>query len=326
LATTDDALCRAPHPDVIRFLVHRLLLALVTLWLLSLITFGMGALAPGGPAEVLLSQHADPQAVARLEREFGLDRPFPVRYGRWLAGVVRGDFGISFRDRQPVGPTLAERYPVTARLGLLAALLALLAGLPLGLTAALRPGTWVDRLATTVALTGVSVPAFVVLPLLVLLFSLRLKWFPVTYEGEWWHLLLPAAALACRPAAMVARMTRASFLETLAQDYIRTARAKGLGWARTVVRHAGKNAALPVLTVLGTSVGYLLGGSFVVEVLFAVPGIGHLSIDAINGRDYPLVQAVVLLAAAVFILVNLAVDVLYGLLDPRLRVGGRGDE
>ena len=305
---------------MIRFLLHRAALAVVTLWLLSVVTFLMGAMAPGGPVEVLLGQHANPQAAAQLRREFGLDQPLHVRYGRWLADSLRGDFGKSFRDRQPVGRTLKERYPITARLALMAGACSLLVGVPLGLLAALRPGSWLDRLATTVALAGVSIPAFVVLPLLVLLFSLRLRWFPVTYEGQWWHLVLPAIALGTRPAALTARMTRASFLETLGQDYVRTARAKGLSWVRTVVRHAGKNAALPILTVLGTSVGYMLGGSFVVETLFGIPGIGHLSIDAISQRDYPMLQAVVLLAAAVFILVNLVVDLLYGALDPRLRV------
>lgn len=305
---------------MIRFLFRRALLALVTLWLLSALTFALGALAPGGPVEVLLGQHASPEEVARLRRELGLDRPLAVQYVDWLARFVRGDFGISYRDRQPVAPTLLARYPITARLAGMAALVAVCIGIPLGLAAALRPGSWTDRLATVAALTGVSVPTFVVLPLLVLLFSLRLGWFPVTYEGETWHLWLPAIALGARPAALVARMTRASFLETLSQDYIRTARAKGVGGARLLLWHAGKNAFLPVLTVLGTSVGYMLGGSFVVETLFGIPGIGEMSVASIPARDYPVIQAVTLLAAAVFVVVNLVVDVLYGLLDPRLRV------
>ena len=310
---------------MIRFLAQRLLLAAATLWLLSVITFLLGALAPGGPVEVLLGQRADPASVARLKKEFGLDQPLPVQYGRWISGFVRGDLGISYRDRQPVGPTLVQRYPITVRLALMAAVFALLIGAPLGALAAWKKGTWVDRLATTIALTGVSVPAFVVLPLLVLVFSLRLKWFPVTYEGQWWHLLLPAIALGTRPAALLARMTRAAFLDTLSQDYIRTARAKGLSWGKTFLKHAGRNALAPVLTVFGTSVGYMLGGSFVVETLFGIPGVGELSVAAIPARDYPMIQAVTLLAAVVFITVNLIVDLLYGLIDPRLRVAaGRG--
>ena len=304
---------------MIRFLLQRTVLALGTLLALSLITFLLGALAPGGPAEVVLGQHADPQLIAQFKRERGLDQPLYVQYGRWLGGAVRGDLGISFRDNQPVGRTLLARYPVTARLALTAALYALVVGVSLGIIAALRPDSWLDRLATSLALTGVSLPAFVLLPLLVLVFSLRLHWFPVTYNDQWWHLLLPAVALGTRPAALVARMTRASFLEALGQDYVRTARAKGLDWGKTVLRHAGKNALVPVLTVFGTGVGYLLGGSFVVETIFGIPGIGAISVDAIPARDYPMIQAVTLLAAAVFIGVNLLVDLLYGFLDPRLR-------
>jgi peptide/nickel transport system permease protein len=305
---------------VIRFLLQRLLFSIATLWALSVVTFLLAALAPGGPVEQIMGQHADPQEIARLKHEFGLDRPLLVRYVDWITGFARGDLGISYRTRDPVARTLIDRYPITARLAGIAGIYALITGLTLGILASLKPGSWLDRVATTLALTGVSVPAFVILPLLVLVFSLRLRWFPVTYEGEWRHLLLPAIALGTRPAALIARMTRASFLDALSQDYVRTARAKGLDWGRTVVVHAGKNALIPVLTVLGTSVGYMLGGSFVVETIFGIPGIGSISIDALNSRDYPMIQAVVLLAAAVFIVTNLVVDLLYGLFDPRLRV------
>ena len=309
---------------LLQFLAKRLLYALATLWVLSLIVFLMGAMAPGGPVERKLGQHASQEAVDRLKRQYGLDRPLPEQYGRWLAGYVRGDFGTSFSTDEPVRRLLVQRYPVTVRLGLIAAAIAVLIGVPLGLTAALRSGTWVDRLSTTLSLVGVSTPAFVILPLLVFAFSLRLGWFPVTYDRQWWHLLLPALALGARPSALIARMTRASFLEALGQDYVRTARAKGLSWPATVLRHAGKNAVLPILTVLGTSVGYMLGGSFVVETIFGVPGIGGLSITAISDRDFPMLQAVTLLGAAVFICVNLLVDLLYGLFDPRLRVAAEG--
>lgn len=304
----------------LRFLAGRVVQAVLTLWALSLVTFVLGALAKSSPVEQKLGQHADPALIAETRHLYGLDRPIPERYARWLWAFLHGDLGLSYRyEGQPVGPMLAKRYPLTLRLGSMAAGFAVLAGIPLGLIAALRHGTWIDRLATTVALGGVSVPSFVLLPLLVLLLAVRWRVFPVTYEREWWHLILPALALGTRPAALVARMTRASFLEALGQDYVRSARAKGLGWAGTVVRHAGKNALVPILTVFGTSVGYLLGGSFVVETIFAVPGIGGFTISSISDRDYPLIQAVTLLAAAVFIGVNLLVDLLYGLLDPRLR-------
>jgi ABC-type dipeptide/oligopeptide/nickel transport system permease component len=301
---------------LIRFLAQRLGLALLTLWLLSVVTFLLGASAPGGPAEVVLGQRATAEAVAAFNRERGLDQPLPVQYGRWVWAFARGDLGTSLIRDEAIAETLRDRYPLTARLAGLAALMAVSLGVPFGFVAAVRPGSWLDRVATTTVLAGVSVPAFVVLPLLVMLFSLRLGWFPVTYDGEWWHLLLPAAALATRPAALIARMTRAAFLETLGQDYIRTARAKGL------LRHAGRNAFVPVLTVFGTSVGYLLGGSFVVETLFGVPGVGGISVTSISERDYPMIQAVTLLGAALFICVNLAVDLLYGIFDPRLRVAG----
>jgi peptide/nickel transport system permease protein len=312
-------------PGLVHFLLQRLALAVLTLWALSFITFTLGALAPGGPVEIILGQRASAERVAQVKREFNLDQPLLQRYGLWLRDVLRGDFGRSFfRNREPVTKVLMERYPVTVRLACLAALFAAVVGVGLGLTAALRHDTWVDRLATTLSLTGASVPAFVILPLLVLIFSLRLRWFPVTYDnGNWWEFVLPAIALGTRPAAMIARMTRASFLETLGQDYVRTARAKGVSWGRTVFRHAGKNALIPILTVFGTSVGYMLGGSFVVETIFGMPGIGGISISSINERDYPMIQAVTLLAAAVFIGVNLLVDLLYGFIDPRLRAAAR---
>ncbi|MGV3724336.1 MAG: ABC transporter permease, partial [Actinomycetota bacterium] len=224
-------LARLRELSVFAFLLRRIAWAIATLWLLSLITFLLGALAPGGPAEVVLGQHANPRLIAEFNKARGLDQPLFVQYSRWLGGVVRGDLGVSFRDNQPIMRTLSARYPITVRLALMAGAFAVLLGVPLGLVAALRPGTWVDRVATSISLTGVSIPAFVMLPLLVLVFSLRLGWFPVTYNDQWWHLLLPAIALGTRPSALVARMTRASFLEALAQDYVRTARDKGLSWA-----------------------------------------------------------------------------------------------
>lgn len=307
---------------MIRFLAQRLALAVVTLLLLSLVTFCLGAAAPGGPAEVKLGQRATAEAIAAFNRQYGLDRPLPERYAKWISGFVRGDWGVSLLRDEPIAETLRERFPLTGTLALFAATMAVLVGVPFGFIASLKPGSWLDRVATTTVLTGVSVPSFVILPLLVLFLSLRLHWFPATYEREWWHLLLPAVALGARPAALMARMTRASFLETLGQDYVRTARAKGVSWPGTLIRHAGRNALIPVLTVLGTSVGYMLGGSFVVETIFGVPGVGEMSVKSIAERDYPMIQAVVLLAAALFILVNLVVDLLYGLIDPRLRAAG----
>ncbi len=305
---------------MIRFLLRRLGMALATLLVLSLVTFLLGAMAPGDPVQLLLGEKASPARANALRRQLRLDAPILVRYADWLGRFVQGDFGVSFARRgEKVAPSILRRYPVTLQLALFAAGIAVAVGLPLGLVAALNRETWIDRAATITALMGISIPSFVSLPLLVLVFALNLRWFPVTYEQQPWQLLLPALALGLRPAALIARMTRASFIETLGQDYVRTARAKGLAWGPTILRHAGKNAVIPILTVLGTSVGYLLGGSFVVESIFGIPGVGQLSVLAISGRDYPVIQAVTLLGAGAFISVNLLVDLLYGFLDPRLR-------
>lgn len=287
--------------------------------MLTSITFFLGHLAPGSPVDIKLGQHADPETRRRLEHEYGLDLPLHQQYWRYLSGAVRGDFGESFRFNRPVTDILRERFPETAKLALTALALAVLAGIPLGVIAAANQDGWLDRAAVGSALLGVSVPSFVLGPLLILIFAQWLGWVPVAYGGEWKHLILPAMALGARPGALIARLTRASVLEALRQDYVRTARAKGASWARALLWHAGRNAALPVLTVIGTSFGYLLGGSFVVETIFSINGVGHISIAAVHFRDYSLLQAVTLLAAATFVLVNLLVDLTYGILDPRLR-------
>lgn len=301
------------------FILHRLALLVPSLLLLSFVTFMLGLLAPGDPVEILLGQHADPAARERLQRELGLDRPPLVQYGSYLAGVVRGDLGVSYYDRRPVSETLARGFPATLQLGLAAIGLAVLIGMPLGTLAAARQGSPIDRLATGLAVVGVSVPAFVIGPLLITIFALRLGWLPVAEWRTPADVLLPALTLATRPAAMIARVTRASLVEALRQDYVRTALAKGLSRARVLLLHALKNAFLPTLTVIGTAAGYLMGGSFVVETIFRVPGIGALSIEAIQRRDYPVIQGATLLLATAFVLIHLLVDLAYGFLDPRVR-------
>ena len=297
---------------------------MLTLWLLTSVTFLLGHLAPGSPVDIILGQHSAPETRRQLEREYGLDQPLPRQYWRYLSGVARGDFGESFRYRRPVRAVIRERYPETLKLAVTAMVLAVLLGAPLGLLAAVKQHGWADRLAVGTALIGVSLPTFVIGPLLILIFAQWLGWVPVAYGGRWAELLLPALTLGARPAALIARLTRASFVDALRQDYVRTARAKGAGAARALLAHAGRNALLPVLTVIGTSFGYLLSGSFVVETIFAVQGLGFISIASIGFRDYPVIQAVTLLAAAVFIAVNLLVDLAYGILDPRLRVARAG--
>jgi peptide/nickel transport system permease protein len=322
---------------MLSFLGKRLLLAIPTLFAVSFITFFLGYLAPGSPVEVMAGKISDPARIKQIEHEYGLDRPPLVQYGSWVGNALRGDFGRSFANAdRPITTMIAEKFPVTAFIACLSLLVAMLVGLPTGVLAALKHNGLLDRAAMSGVLLLVSVPAFVLAPLLMLFFGLRLDWLPVYgWKGfdiwnvdpsDWWemakHWVLPTAVLAARPAALMARFMRSSMLETLRQDYIRTAHAKGLSPARVVTRHALKNAFLPVLTVIGSAFGYLLTGSFVVETIFTIPGVGYESVQSIKSRDYPVIQGVALLVAAIFILVNLVVDLLYTVVDPRVRHEG----
>jgi peptide/nickel transport system permease protein len=302
-----------------RYLLTRLALFFPTLLLLSAVTFFLGFLTPSDPVIVKLGQHADPVVAARLRHEYGLDRPPLEQFGRFLWGAAHGDFGLSYYDDSPVSRTLVERVPTTLALGLVATCFAVAVGVPLGVLAAVRRDTWIDRATMSLSLVGLSVPGFVIGPLLIWLFASLLGWVPVARWGQPVDYVLPAITLASRPTALIARIMRTSMLEVVAQDYVRTALAKGLTRARVLLLHAFKNAVIPTLTVVGTAAGYMLGGSFVVETIFAVPGIGSRSIEAIQQRDYPMIQATTLLLATVFVTINLAVDLLYGVLDPRIR-------
>ncbi len=300
---------------------NRLLLAIPTLLAVSFITFFMGYLAPGSPIDMLLGQHSDPARVKQLEHEYGLDRPALVQYGSFVWGAVRGDLGRSFANGdRPVSQMIAEKFPTTAFLACMAMVTAVCIGIPIGIAAALKHNKLLDRSAMGFVLLLVSMPAFVSAPILMMVFSLKLEMFPIAgWYGPAYY-VLPVAVLAARPAALLARFMRSSMLDVIRQDYIRTAHAKGLSPSRVLFKHALKNAFLPVLTVLGNTFGFLLTGSFVVETIFTVPGIGYESIQSILRRDYPVIQGVALLVAVVFILVNLIVDVVYGLVDPRVRL------
>jgi ABC-type dipeptide/oligopeptide/nickel transport system permease component len=289
------------------------------LLLISFLTFIMGFLAPGDPIRMILGERSDPQAVAQVRRELGLDQPWYVQYGRFVWNAVRGDFGISLYNRRPVGDIIRESFPATAILAVLAILLATTVGIPTGVVAAVWHNRLPDRLSMVGVVLGISVPNFVLATMLILLVSVRLGWLPVAGGGAPEYLVLPVLVLAARPAASIARFTRASMLEVLQQDYIRTARAKGVPEHQIILRHALPNALLPVVTVIGNAFGYLLTGSFIVETVFAVPGVGYRSIEAILRRDYPVIQATTLLFAFLFIAVNLIVDILYTRLDPRVR-------
>lgn len=302
-----------------RYLLQRIGLALLSIWAVCTITFFISYLAPGDPAQIAAGQHNDPVTIARVRHEFGLDKPPLVRYGIYLNGVLHGDLGKSFYDREPVTAFLKRGLPNTALVAFDAILLALAVGVPIGLLAAQKPNSFADRFLMTSVLVGVTLPNFVLGPVLILIFVLKLGWLPLGEWGSPADVVLPAVVLAARPAALIARMTRSSMLETLRQDYIRTARAKGLSPATVLVKHALKNAFLPVLTTIGVQLGYLLTGSFVVETIFTVPGIGFQSINSLFQRDYSVIQGVTLVIAVIFILTSLVVDLLYVLLDPRVK-------
>jgi len=305
---------------MVRYVLSRLLQAIPTLLLISFLTFIMGYLAPGDPIRMILGERSDPQAVAQVRRELGLDQPWYVQYGRFVWNAVRGDFGISLYNRRPVGDIIRESFPATATLAVLAILLAITVGILAGVVAAVWHNRLPDRLSMAGVVLGISVPNFVLATLLILLVSVRLGWLPVAGWGAPEYVVLPVLVLAARPSASIARFTRTSMLEVLQQDYIRTARAKGVPEPFVILKHALPNALLPVVTVIGNAFGYLLTGSFIVETVFAVPGVGYKSIEAILRRDYPVIQATTLLFAFLFIVVNLLVDILYTRLDPRVRL------
>ena len=309
---------------MLRFLLKRLGLAVLSVWAVCTVTFFIAFLAPGDPVEQMMGQHSDPVAIARARHAFGLDKPPLTRYGLYLWNAAHGDLGKSYYTNEPVTDFLKRGVPNTFGLATAAIALALVVGIVTGILAAQKPNSWLDRTLMTLVLAGVTLPNFVLGPVLILLFALKLGWLPVAGWGSPEDLVLPAVVLGARPAALIARMTRSSLLETLRQDYIRTARAKGLSPARVLLRHALKNAFLPVLTTAGVSFGYLLAGSFVVETIFTVPGVGAASIASLNQRDYTVIQGTTLLIAVVFVTVNLVIDLLYALLDPRVRAAGEG--
>lgn len=310
------------------YLLRRLLLIPPTLVALSLAVFALAAIAPGDPAEqyarrIAPSGEASPADIQRARHELGLDRPFGVRYLRWLGGAAEADFGRSFARQTPVRAEIAERVPATAELALAALLLTSLVGIPIGIIAALAHRRWPDGLVRLLSLLAASLPGFFLAYLLIGLLAAGLHLLPVAGDQGLASLVLPALTLAAAPAATVGRLLRASLLEVLGDDYVRTAQAKGMRWRRVVLLHALPNASIPLLTVLGGVLGHLLAGAVVVEFIFAWPGLGRLTVEAVAERDYPMIEGLVMFAAAVFLLLNLAVDLGYTLLDPRVRLGAR---
>ena len=310
-----------------KYFAERVAWLLVSLVTLSIITFGLGVLAPGDPAEVVLehrlSQPPPQEQIDAQRRLMGLDRPLPVQYLRWLSAAARGDLGSSWLKGLRVSDALRERIPRTAALATAAAAISVLIGVPTGILAAVRRNSLADHACRLVALVGASVPSYFTAYVLILVFAVRFRALPVFGFGSAANLVLPAVTLALGPAAVLARLTRSTVLEVLGEDYIRTARAKGASQPTVLLAHALRNAFIPLLTVVGLSLGHLLGGSLIVEWVFAWPGMGELAISAIHARDYPLIQGFVLFAGAVYVVVNFSVDLGYAWLDPRVRVGGR---
>jgi peptide/nickel transport system permease protein len=303
------------------YLFRRLGQAALTLAGVSVLVFVILRVIPGDPAKMLLPEGAPQSAVDELNRHLGLREPLWVQYGIFLRSVVRGDFGQSFQYRSPALRVVVERLPATLQLTLAAMTLTVVAGVSIGIVAAVRRGTGYDYAGTGLAVLGQSLPNFWLGIMLVLLFGVTLRWLPTSGFQGWTYLVLPSVTLAAFPTALVARLTRSSLLEILAQEYIRTGRAKGLAEQVVVLRHALKNATIPVLTVIGLQIGTLLGGAVITESIFAWPGMGKLTVDAIFFRDFPVVQTILILSATIFILINLVVDLLYTVLDPRIRYG-----
>ncbi len=307
------------------YLLRRCLLVIPTLIGIATVIFIIIRLAPGNPAEILLGDYATPEARALLETKMGLDQPLLVQYGIYLWNLVQGDFGRSLATDRLVLPEIIRHLPYTVELAGAAVLVSILIGLPAGILSAVKRDTLFDRVSTVIALFLAAMPLFWLGVLLMLFFSIRLGWFPLIGAGDpaslnaVKYLVLPAIALAGTPTAIVARMTRSSVLEIIQQEYVKVARAKGLGEYRVILKHVLKNVMIPVTTVIGLNMGQLLGGSVVIEMVFARPGLGKLLIDSIYARDYLQVQGTVIVIAALFVFINLLVDLNYSLFDPRIR-------
>ncbi len=309
------------------YVVRRLFATIVVMAVVAFVVFLLLYLTPGDPAAILAGDAATSDDIRRIRVKLGLEEPFLVRFGNWVWGLLHGDLGVSIFTNLPVTHLIAQRIEPTLSLTFCTLVIAVLVAVPLGVVAAARAGTWVDRAVMAFSVAGFSVPVFVLAYILILVFSIHLEWLPVQgyrpiREGLWeWarHLVLPSAALGTVYIALIARMTRASMLDVLAQDYVRTAQAKGLAPGAVLIRHALKNAAVPIATVIGIGIALLIGGAIVTETVFALPGIGRLTVDAILRRDYPIIQGVVLIFSAAYVLVNLAVDLSYMFFDPRIR-------
>lgn len=310
---------RRPVHTTGRRLLGRLLWAVPALWLILTMVFLLIHIVPGDPVVQMLGEGARAEDIQQLRHALGLDLPLGVQYVRYLDGVAHADLGVSLRFGEPVLQIVLDRYPATLELAFVALLVCIAFAVPAGVLSAARQGRAADQAIGVVSLLGLAVPNFALGPLLILIFSIEIGWLPVSGRGGWSHLVLPAVTLGAALAAILTRMVRTAMLEELSSDYVRTARAKGLSERRVLLRHALPNALFPVVTILGLQFGTLLAGTIVTEMIFSWPGIGRLAVDAIEARDYPLLQGCILVIAVSYVLVNLLTDILYSLLDPRVR-------
>jgi ABC-type dipeptide/oligopeptide/nickel transport system permease component len=305
---------------MLRHLLHRFLLTLPALWLVLTLVFLMIHIVPGDPVEQMLGEGAAPGEITQLRHALGLDQPLLTQYAHYLAQLARGDLGQSFKFQAPVRRVIFERYPATLALAFLALCVCASIAIPAGILAAYQRGHGADRAVGLFTLFGLAVPNFALGPVLILVFSIELGLLPVSGRGGPPYYVLPAATLGAALAAILTRMVRGSMLEELSSDYVRTARAKGLAMSAVLFRHAFRNALIPIITILGLQFGTLLAGTIVTETIFSWPGIGRLTVQAISARDYPLLQGCILVIAVSYVLVNLLTDILYALIDPRVRL------
>jgi ABC-type dipeptide/oligopeptide/nickel transport system permease component len=301
------------------YIRRRLLQSIIVVWGVTLLVFFLLRLAPGDPVTMLLAETATPEQINAVRAKWGLDKPIIVQYAVFLGNVLHGDLGNSLFFQEPAMDVLLERMPATLQLSAAALFFSLIVAIPIGILSALKRDSLWDFLGTGLAMLGQALPPYWLGIMLILLFSVRLHWFPSSGRGTIWHLVLPAITLGSVLMALVTRLVRSGMLEVLGEDYIRTARAKGLKEQRVIVRHALRNILIPLVTVIGLQLGALFGGAVITESIFAWPGVGRLALQAISARDYPLVQAAVLFISVVYVFLNLAVDILYVYLDPRIR-------
>ncbi|UTK76595.1 glutathione ABC transporter permease GsiC [Salmonella enterica] len=304
---------------MLNYVLKRLLGLIPTLLIVAVLVFLFVHLLPGDPARLIAGPEADAQVIALVRQQLGLDQPLHVQFWRYITHVLQGDFGTSMVSRRPVSEEIASRFLPTLWLTITSMIWAVLFGMAIGIAAAVWRNRWPDRLGMTLAVTGISFPAFALGMLLMQIFSVDLGWLPTVGADSWQHYILPSLTLGAAVASVLARFTRSSFVDVLSEDYMRTARAKGVSETWVVLKHGLRNAMIPVVTMMGLQFGFLLGGSIVVEKVFNWPGLGRLLVDSVDMRDYPVIQAEVLLFSLEFILINLVVDVLYAAINPAIR-------